>query len=479
MTRLHPGAGLADLMGVMRGIPRRDPTGPDGPLASEAGFALIEVMVSAVLLVVLALATLQLLDRAQASSANTRARGVASSLAQADQEAIRQLPISQLAGGYHPGPQYKTVAKTTYTVESSAEWTRDATGLVTCSNTSGQIEYLRIKSTVTWPTMGQTKPIVMDGIVTPGVAALGINRGALTVLLTKGDGTGASGIAVSAAGVSATTDANGCAVLGNLPSGPQKLTYDTAGYVNENGLDAISKDVSIGNGTTSQATGFYDLAGEIDVNLVDDLGAAAKWPTVFFSHSQRAPATFTQNTGGATSITSPALFPFSSAYRFYAGNCDGNDPTGYLSSFAGASQLVAPGTSYTKNALLNRLKVTVLDSTGAKLNGARISVAPDLSDPDMAGCSEKVLATAGFVTGSGANPTGEARVAVPYGTWKVCADAVSGSKVAKIATVYGSAAGNGPIVNTPSGATPAPRMTTTVKLPAYTTGTQPAANWCS
>jgi Tfp pilus assembly protein PilV len=485
MTALHPCGRLADLMGVMRGTARRDPTGPRGLVASEAGFALVEVMVSAVLVIVLALSTLQLLDRAQASSSATRARGVASGLAQSDQEMIRQLPISQLAGGYHPGPVTKTVDKTTYTITSTADWTRDATGVVTCSNSSGQVEYLKIKSTVTWPKMGSIKPVSMEGIVTPGVAALGVNRGALTVLLTKGDGTGSSGIVVSAAGVSATTDANGCAVLANLPSGSQTLTYSRAGYVDGDGTNAISRPITIGNGTTSQATGYYDLAGEIDVQLVDDANTAATWPVVYFFHTQRQPNLFSQTvTGGASLVKSPAVFPFPSAYRYYAGDCAGADPQNYNAAFVGSSQKVAPGVTYTNPYPMHRFTVTVNDSTGAALNGARISLAPEPTDSRMTGCTKLVENNANVTAGSGAS-TGKDTLAIPYGTWRVCAAAKgsNGKWVTATTIAAGASTTDDPVRSLPTGSTTTDvaNLTTTLKLPAFSggSGTQPAGNWCA
>jgi hypothetical protein len=68
-----------------------------------------------VMLIVLSLATLKLLDGSQAASSNNRSRDVAAQLAQSEQDAIRQMPITALAGGYHPGPQQKIVGNITYT----------------------------------------------------------------------------------------------------------------------------------------------------------------------------------------------------------------------------------------------------------------------------------------------------------------------------------------------------------------------------
>src|SRR4051812_34968407 len=66
--RLHRCAPLADLMGVMRRTSRCGRTGPQRHLASESGFALVEVMVSAVLVVAFALATLSVIEKSGAAT---------------------------------------------------------------------------------------------------------------------------------------------------------------------------------------------------------------------------------------------------------------------------------------------------------------------------------------------------------------------------------------------------------------------------
>jgi type II secretory pathway pseudopilin PulG len=60
---------------AMRGCHRSSRT------SDEAGFALVETLVSAVVLIVIAIATLAAVDRAQSTSAIGKGRSVASSLA--------------------------------------------------------------------------------------------------------------------------------------------------------------------------------------------------------------------------------------------------------------------------------------------------------------------------------------------------------------------------------------------------------------
>ena len=73
---------------------------------------------------------------------------------------------------------------------------------------------------------------------------------------------------MTAGGISSVTDENGCAVLANLDAGPQTLTYNTGGYVDKDGKQAVSKAVTIGAGTIAQASGLYDVAGKINTTIV-------------------------------------------------------------------------------------------------------------------------------------------------------------------------------------------------------------------
>jgi Tfp pilus assembly protein PilV len=470
-TGLHLRLPAADFQGVMPGISRRQnlslldrgrdemPSISRRPNLSalqrardEAGFALIEVMVSAVLLIVLALATLSVIDRAQATSSISRSRVVAAQLAQSEQDMIRQMPISALAGGYHPNPPVadKPVGGITYKVASEADWVTDSGGAVTCS-TTGRVAYLQSTSTVTWPGMGNTKPVVADAIVDPGVAALGANKGALTVLLSKADGTGTQGINVTAGGVSSVTDENGCAVLANLDAGPQTLSYNTAGYVDKDAKQAVSKAVTIGAGTIAQATGSYDVAGRINTTIVDDstpTPQVADWPqpmatppvtTVAMDHAQRStPTLFTTPIDSTLSNASAVVFPFASSYKAYVGNCAGNDPSNTLYTNAGAAPGAQVNPGQTKSVTLTMRKVTVDFGTSSAATGTTLRVSPDTAAPSMTPSAPSAPCTGIFTVSapaSGSTPAigpqpdanGKITFPLPYGVWRVCATKFVGS----------------------------------------------------
>jgi Tfp pilus assembly protein PilV len=390
----------------------------------EAGFALIEVIVSAVLLIVLSLSTLSVIDRAHATSSNNRSRDVAAQIAQSEQDVIRQMPISAIAGGYHTVDVARVVGNITYSVTSDADWVTDSGGAVTCS-TTGRVAYLSSTTTVTWPGMGTVKPVTVDAIVDPGVAALGANKGALTVLLSGADGSGTEGITVSAGGVSSTTDENGCAVLANLDAGPQTLTYNTGGYVDKDGFTSISKPVTVGAGTIAQATGFYDSAGQINTTIVDDSTTPqpADWPLyVAMDHAQRStPTLFTAHTDGTQSNASAAVFPFASSYKAYVGSCIGNDPSNTLYTNAGAAPGAQVNPGQTKTVTVTMRNVTLTLASSADAASASILAVPETAAPSMAPVAPQPqcadTATYTGLPNSGKNVT----FPLPYGVWRVCA----------------------------------------------------------
>lgn len=458
----------------------------------EAGFALVEVMVSAVLLIVLSLATLSVIDSAQSTSSNNRSRDVAAQLAQSEQDVIRQMPISALAGGYHPPVGTKTVGGISYTVNSEADWVTDSGGAVTCS-TSGRVAYLRSTSTVTWPGMGTIKPVVADAIVDPGVAALGANKGALTVLLSKADGTGTEGIVVTAGGISSVTDENGCAVIANLDAGLQTLTYNTAGYVDKDAKQSISKVVTVGAGSIAQATGFYDQAATINTTIVDDSTPTpqpAKWPSIMPSttpgnvamdHAQRStPTLFTVPTDATWSNASAVVFPFASSYKAYVGSCAGNDPSNTLYANAGAAPGAQVDPGQTKSVTLTMRKVTLNLASTTDASNAIVMIAPDTTAPSMtpAACGGTVKLPAVNVSSN------VVTFPVPYGVWRICAYRKSGSvyPVTKTTAAW-NATGSPPpadrsvVVTTPTTTTPyVPRLSTT--LPAMSGSSGSAPNSC-
>src|SRR5690349_3298784 len=100
----------------------------------EEGLLLLEVLISAFLIVVIAVGTFTGIDSANKVQQNLRARSQATTLAQQDEERLRSLTTAQLSNLN----ESKTVTfqKTEYTIVSKSEFVSDTTGESSC-NASG------------------------------------------------------------------------------------------------------------------------------------------------------------------------------------------------------------------------------------------------------------------------------------------------------------------------------------------------------
>jgi Tfp pilus assembly protein PilV len=349
-------------MGVMTTSTRRSrPRGLRDRLSGDGGFALIEVMVSAVLVVVLATATLNVIDKSGSASANTRMRGTATGLAQEDQDSMRVMSVDQL--DQRDKTYTKTVDDINFSVRSTAQWVRDA-GVARCDSSTDRVEYLKTTSYVTWP--GHTAdPVTLESYVSPGVEAL--STGALMVKLHTDPGAGVPGVSVRLTnGQTAVTDNTGCALFTGLAAGTLGVSWDgTSGdYVDRNGIQTPSENVVIGAGQTAQVDRLWDKAGRAVVRWVDENGQgvvpttagtpaapsggigagvvnslitkptdATVLQTRMFDNQTASVAGNTPLDPYIVPITTAGtqtkvgeLFPYTQAYTIYAGGCKANVP---------------------------------------------------------------------------------------------------------------------------------------------------------
>jgi Tfp pilus assembly protein PilV len=406
-------------------------------LASESGFALVEVMVSAVLVVAFALATLSVIEKSGAATSTNRQRGVAVGLAQADQDSMRLMSLASLTNRHLSyekkninGPSDGTV----YTIQSDAEWLRDAGGKVTCSTNATRAEYVKTTTKVTWT--DHPAPVVMESYISPGVG--GLAKGALTVKLKTDPGAATSGIAVTAGGQTVYTDAGGCAVFANLTPGPTAVSWSGEGpgnYVDRNGQQTtteLNENITISTAQTSQMERLFDHAGTIPVKFVNDAPSpvAVPWTSVSVTHSGiTEPAnqvrSFVQGTPDTT-MEAQQLFPFVAPYSLFAGSCAGNAPTTWWPA-ATMPTAVAPAAAASAETTVV-VPSLVLSATSAGLNGAKIPqgtpaaaglklVFKKQATGKMAGCSDLTVTT------TTASP---AAVSLPYGQYTLCVQ--SGTK---------------------------------------------------
>jgi prepilin-type N-terminal cleavage/methylation domain-containing protein len=199
---------------------------------AQHGFTLIEVLVSALIVTLIAGAVGGALMTNIKATGDQHRRTDAQALAEQDQERLKGLSAEQLD---NLNQTYtSTQDKYKFTVSSQAYYLNSTSG-ASCSASGGAgATYFKTISTVTWTNpAGATQTLATDeSVITPPAGG--------SVLAQFHDQTTAplSGVSVSATGPesdAATSDGNGCTIFTGLDTGAYNLTFADNGYVDPNG----------------------------------------------------------------------------------------------------------------------------------------------------------------------------------------------------------------------------------------------------
>jgi type II secretory pathway pseudopilin PulG len=425
-----------------RPLPR---TGPRlravGRFRSNAGFSIIEVLVSALLVILIASATARALISSSHFSGDQRFRSQADSVANQDQERLRGLSDQQLIQ-LDSASQTRTVTlnSTTFTVTSSSSYLT-TTGSSGCTSTAAA--YYKVVSTVSWNEGFSSRPATLkeESVLSRPVS------GDLPVVVTDQTGAGLSGVAIVATGSSTqsgTTDGNGCVLFAGLIPGSYTIKLTDAGYVDPNGNPSpLSLSTSVASSGTAAQTAHMGLGGSFTGTFVAATGLTSPNPTTATgeadgiswtgtggSYGMSAPQTNTASTP-QQQLATDQLFPFSGTngyvgnYGVWGGRCPQQQPPAGTDGFT-----VSPGAALSQNVaepLLNlgftfggtsvqpaHVKLTFTSITGTSCS---YSWSPTI----------QTSATNAAITGWLKNP-GQPYADGTTGSLSVCADYKSGSR---------------------------------------------------
>jgi Tfp pilus assembly protein PilV len=415
--------------------------------ATQEGFALMEVIIAAAVLVLVVLGVLAGMDAVTSTAGANKARTVSATLAEKDQERLRGMKTMDI-DAMNTEPYDVKVGPVTYHVESKAAWVYDASGdEVSCGVAKGQASYMRITSTVTSPKTGEAvKPVVISSIVAPQVGASA--AGSLSVMVKDAQDKGVPDVTVTAPPAPPEkTNSLGCAVFGQLTAGTYVVTLNKSGYVDKEGVTNPSKPATVTAGNMSTLEFSYDAGAQITVDVktkptsgADDpavsvLGANAELgaglrsftlPSAFTPTPNPAYPTDsvivntqTVNTYTARSMLLTNLFPFKSGYTFYSGRCLANDPSKFVPDYFDTHSgrvVLDPGDAGKHVTVYEPPTSFKVTFTGTGRGSANV-----YAYPTGAACGGARIPL-GVTQTSGANVGKVTYPGLPYGDYQICAE---------------------------------------------------------
>jgi type II secretory pathway pseudopilin PulG len=434
--------------------------------SNQSGFALIEVIASAAVLGLVTIAVYGGYNATLGSSGRERARAVAASLAEQDQERLRSFRPTDLAT-YAAPPQIIKVPPVTgvsYKVTSTVDWISDsADGSSTCTSEANLEDYLRITSTVTSGIIGtETKPVVQRSLVAPPVGTFRQGLGSLVVRVTGKGSLPITGLPVKIVGATTVTDDTnsfGCAVFRYVPVGSYAVSFSRPGYVNTSGVNLATASATVSEGTLNVIQQSYDRGASIiatfdtqyrGTTCTPPACPASRATSVSLESSDipapgilKYPAGATNQTATSASFTTPLLYPFDNPYGLYAGNCADANPTKLVAppvavspTFAKAPGGLLPGELlYAAKVRQPALNVRVVQGAAVPVMGKRITAQPIQTGTTCGATATPPGLTyvmTGF-TGTGVldanagwasklGTTGNFDPGLPYGKYDICLD---------------------------------------------------------
>lgn len=409
-------------------------------MSDEAGFGIIEVLISALLVVIISVGVLAAVDAAGRTAATNKARGDASNLASQDQERLRSRTISSLAG--LDETTTKTVDGRQYSIRSTGAYIVGTGEGDDCADNDNAPRYLKISSTVTWPGM-TVAPVAQHSLRgIPNRSTEG--RGSLAVDIDNAGGAGVSGVTVTITGKTtgtvtraAATNSKGCVVFAFIPSGTYTVSFIQGARITGSnpGVNNVREDAVVADNAIASKSFLYDTPGTANVTYRVGTSstttqgngftvANAGWGannTRSFSHSDST----TANSGAV-------LFPFSGSYEVWSGRCDENRPT--TSSGLGSVTIPAGGSGSgdaREFVMTFRVQRRTNSSGTAQYgqvpqNDSKVTL---VLTPSISGCTNSINRTSTGVSSAATGSTGTSQTGnyttwtlppLPWGTYDVC-----------------------------------------------------------
>jgi prepilin-type N-terminal cleavage/methylation domain-containing protein len=408
--------------------------------ATDAGFSLLEVMVALVVFAMVSTAVLGTVlsslrvarsDRGRITAANLAARELEITRSQFQSPAAGPKTIitgqvispNPLQGGTAGSPL--VVDGMSYTLTRTAAWQSQGATAGPCDGgASGQLAYLRVTVTVTWPRMAGTSPVTSSTLLTPDVGTYSATTGHVKVKVTDGSSIPEAGQSVTLSGPAGTTTqltaADGCAFFAFLSPGSYTATVATPGSIDPTWDIDPSQPVTVTANTVQPVSFTYDQAATLNVSFAAADGSPPVPNTTLTVYNTGLPSsTRTKSVLGTVIPRVVVLWPYPDGVVTWAGGCLDADPQSFVGGVRASPLLTNPGQTTTATVAVAPVRVTVKSTLGVVAVGAKVEAVHavdagcpvSLPDP-YGGTAGEVLSLPGIT-----DATGTVRAALPYGAW--------------------------------------------------------------
>ena len=209
----------------------------------ESGMGIVEILVALMIFAIVAIGMSYSMISMTRITADASARETATNLAAAEIDRLAAITDAFTIKEDATTPKQVVVDGITFNVATNTSWVGANGSTGKCGIGGGQLQYKRIRVTVTWDNMYLQNPVRADSALAPSTRINDPTAGTILVSAIDEGGIGQAGIAVSAtktsggAGISggiAATDADGCTYVLKAPPGNYDLTFTKSGYINTN-----------------------------------------------------------------------------------------------------------------------------------------------------------------------------------------------------------------------------------------------------
>jgi Tfp pilus assembly protein PilV len=412
------------------------------PAAAEQGFVLIEILVSALVLVIASAGVVGLIVTTVHAQSEQRHGSEAYALAQEDQARLASMQLPLL----NHLDQTREIAlnQATFKVRSLGLFISNKTSAQSCVEGSSESDYVQITSKVTWPGMASSEKAVIVSILSPsGSKALDPSHSSVAVSVASEQKTPMPGVEVAATGgqFKAFTDAAGCVIFPDLAKGnyPTIVSGAAAGLVNKDGKSSEEVTLPVAE-EMKLVSRQFDHPGTIPVNFKYRVGSTAAFTPVsadsivaYNTNMTTAKTFWTPTAAREATVNVTPLYPFTSPYTIYAGSCSANNPNpegkSNPPSAPAIANVVAPagGTATPVTIQLPALE-TIVKNGAAAIAGAKVTI----TDKTCKESKNVSLIKRVYTTNESGLPSssikGAAELGLPWGAYEICASAnISGS----------------------------------------------------